>query len=130
MSEARGLKHGPPRARREGLTLPPPSMPPRLVRRCAPVLAGALSVMIAAPARAQVLIGANDVGIGIGDSRALTGIRFNYRDCRLRRVTGVNVTIWTPEEGCMNGRVRGVALGVPATGAIWPVGMSVASIGV
>lgn len=75
------------------------------------------------PARAQDadddpgwVLGVNDVGIGIGDVPRLTGIRLNYRDRALERVTGINATVWAPHEE-MDGRVEGLALGVPVTGA-------------
>jgi len=56
-----------------------------------------------------------NVGVSIGDSRRITGLRINFRDRRMERVNGVNITIWTPYEA--NGEVNGIALGVPATGA-------------
>jgi hypothetical protein len=58
----------------------------------------------------------NDVGLSIGDSRKVTGIRLNFRDKRLEEVNGINATIWTPYDE-PNGVVRGLALGLPATGA-------------
>ena len=58
----------------------------------------------------------NDVGLSIGDSREVTGVRLNYRDSRMRRVTGVNATIWMPYDG-RGGDVKGFAIGLPATGA-------------
>ena len=58
----------------------------------------------------------DDVGLSIGDSREVTGVRLNFRDTRLRRVTGINATIWMPDGGPM-GRVNGIALGLPITGA-------------
>jgi hypothetical protein len=56
-----------------------------------------------------------NVGVSIGDSRRITGVRINFRDRRMERVNGLNITIWTPYEA--NGGVNGIALGVPATGA-------------
>ncbi|HJU66524.1 MAG TPA: hypothetical protein VJ596_12630, partial [Gemmatimonadaceae bacterium] len=55
-------------------------------------------------------------GISIGDSRGVNGLRLNYRDTRLRRVNGANITVWLPHEES-EGEVNGVALGLPATGA-------------
>lgn len=57
----------------------------------------------------------NDVGISIGDSRAVTGLRINWRDTRLERVNGLNLTLWKPAKSS-HGTVRGIALGVPFTG--------------
>ena len=60
----------------------------------------------------------NHVGLAIGDIPEVTGLRLNYRDRNLRRVDGVNVTIWMPyDDDNMRGVVRGVALGLPMTGA-------------
>lgn len=56
------------------------------------------------------------VGLSIGDSRRTTGLRLNFRDRRLERVTGVNLTLWRPYDETA-GVVNGVALGLPLTGA-------------
>jgi hypothetical protein len=58
----------------------------------------------------------NHVGLAIGDVPRVTGLRLNYRDRNLERVNGVNVTIWSPYGGG-SGTVRGLALGLPLTGA-------------
>src|SRR5262245_46654566 len=58
----------------------------------------------------------HDAGIGIGDSRKIHGLRLNYRDRRLREVNGINVTLWSPYSRS-RGVVRGLALGLPVTGA-------------
>jgi len=39
------------------------------------------------------------VGLAIGDVPRVIGLRLNYRDRRLERVDGVNVTIWSPYDG-------------------------------
>lgn len=57
----------------------------------------------------------NDVGLSIGDSRAVTGVRINWRDTRLERVDGLNVTLWKPAN-TSHGDVRGIAIGLPFTG--------------
>ena len=56
-----------------------------------------------------------DVGIGIGDVPRLDGLRFNYRDRRLKRIRGLNATLWAPRDGS-EGSVIGIALGLPITG--------------
>ena len=68
-----------------------------------------------------------NVGVSIGDSRRTTGLRINFRDRRMEQVNGVNVTIWTPYEA--NGKVNGLALGVPATGARRIDGLAVGVVG-
>ena len=55
-------------------------------------------------------------GIAIGDVPRVRGLRLNFRDRRLERVDGVNVTLWSPYEPA-RGEVRGLALGLPLTGA-------------
>src|SRR5687767_10676569 len=54
-----------------------------------------------------------DVGLSIGDSRRVKGIRLNFRDTRLDRVDGLNATIWHPDEGGA-GDIYGIALGLPS----------------
>src|SRR5262249_53299671 len=59
-----------------------------------------------------------DVGIGIGNSKHIDGIRLNFRDVAAFTVHGINVTIWwKDQEGQPGGTVDGLALGVPLTGA-------------
>ncbi len=70
-------------------------------------------------------------GLSIGNSREVHGVRLNYRDSRLRQVNGLNATIWMPHQ-TSHGDVRGVALGLPATGArnLTGVGIGVFGLGV
>jgi len=82
-------------------------------------LAVALISLVAArmPLAAQVLdLTVNNVGLAIGDKPQMTGLRLNFRDRNLREVKGVNLTLWSPYEP-PNGRVVGLALGAPTTGA-------------
>ncbi|MFQ5569832.1 MAG: hypothetical protein ACE5G0_09170 [Rhodothermales bacterium] len=67
-------------------------------------------------------------GLSIGDSPWVNGLRINFRDRNLRRVNGVNLTIWTPRSPA-SGTVNGVALGVPMTGARRIRGLAVGIIG-
>lgn len=71
----------------------------------------------------------NNVGISIGDSRRVTGLRINYRDRDLREVDGINVTLWVPHEES-RGDVRGLAIGLPATGARRIDGIAAGIIGI
>jgi hypothetical protein len=75
-------------------------------------------VLFAGPsASAQVIdLTIHDVGLAIGDKPVMTGLRLNFRDARLERVTGANITVWGPYKSA-TGDVRGLALGIPATGA-------------
>jgi hypothetical protein len=98
--------------------------------RFLPLLLPACAAAFAASG-AQVLdLTVNDVGLAIGNKPSMTGLRLNFRDRDLKRLDGVNVTIWTPYEP-MSGTVRGVALGLPATGAdrIYGLALGVAGVG-
>ena len=56
------------------------------------------------------------VGISIGNSRELTGIRLNWRDEDVTRVSGINVTLWSPGAN-PRASISGLAVGVIAPGA-------------
>ena len=84
----------------------------RLIRLA---LVSALGSAAALPGQSLDLT-VNDVGIAIGNKPRVTGLRINFRDRNLRKVNGVNITIWTPYEP-IAGVVNGLALGLPATGA-------------
>ena len=68
------------------------------------------------------------VGISIGDSRRVNGLRLNFRDSRLEKVNGINATIWTPyRDG--DGDITGLSLGLPATGGRNVTGLMAAFLG-
>ena len=77
-----------------------------------------LILVFAAPAVGQnsVDLMVDGVGLSIGDSKEVTGLRLNFRDRAMRRVTGINATLWLPYKN-HGGDVHGIALGLPATGA-------------
>lgn len=76
----------------------------------------ALSLPAPLPAQPSYLdLTANNIGIAVGDAPRVTGLRINFRDRYLERANGVNITLWTPYEP--RGEVRGIAVGLPATGA-------------
>ena len=70
----------------------------------------------------------NHVGIGIGEVPEVTGLRLNFRDRNLKKVNGVNVTIWNPYQPA-TGVVNGIALGVPITGAREVNGLGIGVLG-
>src|SRR6476646_1751155 len=82
--------------------------------------AAGIALLVGIPALAQdshsLDLTINGSGISIGDSREVRGLRLNFRDRELRRVDGINATIWMPYEH-PRGVVEGVALGLPLTGA-------------
>lgn len=80
---------------------------------CVAVLAVFLIGVLQHPLHAQGFnIPAKKWGIGFGNSREFTGIRFNYRDSRVRRITGVNVTLWQPKEDNKHSVINGLSLGL------------------
>jgi hypothetical protein len=96
--------------------------------RVLPALALAVTPALLPAQRSYLDLTVNDVGIAIGDAPSVTGLRLNFRDRYLERVTGVNITIWTPYEA--TGDVQGIAIGLPATGAYRIDGLAVALGGV
>lgn len=74
-----------------------------------------------------------DVGLGIGHVPRITGLRINWADRRLERVTGINLTLWRPAgrrtEGAVGGVVRGAALGLtPRAGRIQGLGVGLGGV--
>lgn len=92
------------------------------------ILAGFL---LPTTARAQgIKLAVGDVGLGIGDVPRLDGLRLNFRDRDLELVRGINATLWTPYEDA-EGVVKGLALGLPLTGAAEIKGLALgAGVGV
>jgi hypothetical protein len=78
--------------------------------------------------RRSLDIGVNGIGVSFGDSREWTGLRFNYRDSRLVEANGINLTLWYPYENGA-GRVNGVAIGLPTTGATELTGLGLGLFG-
>jgi len=53
-------------------------------------------------------------GIGFGNLSRFTGIRFNFKDRNVEKITGINTTIWqTKDDGDQTGTVNGISLGLP-----------------
>src|SRR6185295_9369328 len=119
--------------------LPRTIVTPRLVRVAAAVFGAAFFAVPAhsqdttardreSDSRRSLDIGVNGKGISFGDSRKWTGLRFNYRDSRLEEANGLNLTLWNPyEHGA--GRVNGLAIGLPITGASELKGLGVGLFG-
>ncbi|NLH75578.1 MAG: hypothetical protein GX465_00890, partial [Acidobacteria bacterium] len=51
-------------------------------------------------------------GLSFGNSKEFTGLRFNFRDRGVRRVAGVNFTLWMPHKKDNDAVVTGLSLGV------------------
>ena len=58
-------------------------------------------------------------GIGFGNSKRFTGLRFNFRDSRVEKIIGINVTLWQPKEDNKESIVDGISLGlIPGAGEL------------
>lgn len=68
--------------------------------------------------------------ISIGHYPRVDGLRLNFRDRDLELVRGANITIWHPHEDDLTGDVRGLALGLPTTGAGSVEGLALGVFGV
>lgn len=82
-------------------------------------------------ANAQLDLMVDNTGLSIGDSRIVRGLRLNFRDRNMERVVGINATIWYPYDDARGGVVKGLALGVPVTGArsIEGLGIGIGGLG-
>jgi hypothetical protein len=68
-------------------------------------------------------------GLSIGNSKNFTGLRINFRDSRVQKITGINVTFWQPKN---NNRavVHGFSLGIlPRAGYLKGLQMAVLGAG-
>ena len=82
-----------------------------------PFLVLALAAFPAGASAQSLDLTINNTGLSIGDSRFVRGIRLNFRDRNLDRVEGINATIWAPYDDARGGVIKGIALGLPLTGA-------------
>ena len=71
-------------------------------------------------------------GIGFGNLPSFTGIRFNFKDGNVEKVSGINVTAWAPKDDDLHtGDINGISLGLPmALGAENRSGISLGVFGV
>lgn len=67
--------------------------------------------------------------ISIGNHPRVDGLRINFRDRELDLVRGANVTVWSPVPDA-GGTVKGLALGLPMTGADRIDGIGLGLLGV
>lgn len=53
-------------------------------------------------------------GIGFGNLTNFTGVRFNFKDRNIERITGINVTVWNAKHTeDQTGTMTGISLGLP-----------------
>ena len=80
--------------------------------RVRPISFLAVVFVLGLPAAGQSLnVPAKTWGLSFGNSKEFTGLRFNFRDSRVSRVTGVNVTLWLPRKDNKDAVVTGLSLG-------------------
>lgn len=72
---------------------------------------GVLTLLISGSFAQSLDIPSHNFGISFGNSQNFTGLRFNYRDHHVDRITGINVTLWDSYEN-EHAEVRGMSLGV------------------
>ena len=67
-------------------------------------------------------------GISFGNSQTFTGLRFNYRDHQVDKITGLNVTLWDSYKN-ESSEVTGISLGmIPDAGYL--KGVQIGALGV
>ena len=68
-------------------------------------------------------------GLSFGNSSEFTGLRFNFRDSRVKRITGVNVTLWGPRQDNEEAVVTGLSFG-PLPGGAHLRGVQIGLLGI
>ena len=91
--------------------------------------AGIVLVVLAPLAFGQSLdLAVNGYGLGLGNSRNITGIRLNLVDDEVENVRGLNLTLWKPNPS-PEGRIQGISLGLIGFDAEEITGLTVAVVG-
>ena len=89
-------------------------------------------ILIIAPfAEAQSLnIPSKTWGLSFGNSKEFSGLRFNFRDSRVRRIRGVNVTLWQPRKDNKDSLIEGISLGlIPGGGNLRGLQIGILGVG-
>ncbi len=101
---------------------PPPDLAPESIMKKHKILLSALAVLaLSASLSAQSLnFPSRRWGISFGNSKEFTGLRFNYRDYDVVRVTGLNFTLWVPYDMDENNSlIEGLSFGlIPGGGTL------------
>ena len=65
-------------------------------------------------------LGSHGSGIGFGNSEYHNGIRFNYRDCGVKEVNGINFTLWEGYQNTLHDfSMNGISIGTfPVAGSM------------
>ncbi|MDH3198743.1 MAG: hypothetical protein OEO21_10940, partial [Candidatus Krumholzibacteria bacterium] len=98
--------------------------------RFSPAFALILALGALGPAHAQSLdLAVNGYGIGLGNSKRITGIRLNIiPDEKVEAVNGLNVTLWKPN-GSPEAVINGVSVGLIGFDAYKMTGLQATLIG-
>jgi len=73
-------------------------------------------------------LGSHNSGISFGNSPVWNGLRFNFSDCGIKEINGINITLWKPERS-PGSFVRGVALGLaPFAETIQGISLGLAAV--
>ena len=76
----------------------------------------------------SVDIGVDGKGVSFGNSLRFTGLRINFRDNALERMTGLNITLWKPKKN-EDAIIKGGAIGIWAPDAGIIKGITVGGVG-
>jgi hypothetical protein len=85
---------------------------------------------LADPPAESALSFENDEAVGNEAHVGTNGLRLTHRNHGYEFVNGLNLTLWMPRTTTSDGRVSGLALGIPATGAARLQGLGIGVFGV
>jgi hypothetical protein len=75
-------------------------------------------------------IPAKKFGISIGNSHEFTGIRMNFADKDVKKINGINLTLWFSKFQNEDAVVNGISFGViPTAGAMQPINIGLLGVG-
>lgn len=83
------------------------------------------------PIQAQSLdIPSKKWGISFGNSKEFTGLRFNIQDNGVRKINGINFTLWKPKKDNPDSMINGLSLGLmPGGGHLRGIHLGIAGVG-
>ena len=90
-----------------------------------------LALVTAASAAGQSLdIPSKTWGVSFGNSKEFAGLRFNFRDSQVRKISGINVTLWQPRKDNKESLVTGISIGmIPGGGRLRGLQLGILGIG-
>ena len=73
-------------------------------------------------------LGSHSSGISFGNSPIWNGLRFNFSDCGIQEINGINITLWKPERN-PGSIIKGIALGLaPSAETIQGISIGLAAV--